>query len=733
MHGSTVRKATVPWLPGLALLALLVTAGVLAGCGDDDGGCTPLDVRSCTCSDGTTGTQSCFADGSQWGGCSCSGADADADGDADSGPEDGREGETEGSEADADADIPDVPPPPPCDELTFTYHDATATSVWLTGTWTGWAATVAAGAIELTRGAGDLWEVTTVIAEHGRHEYKFVIDGTTWIADPENPEQVDDGYGGFNSVLFVCEEACDVAEFDWRDTVLYFAMTDRFFDSDGRSDPVPGASDGDARTGSSGQYEGGDLPGVTDKLPYLADLGVTAIWLSAPYENRDTAGAAGDPASDPHLYSAYHGYWPSPDDISYADPRNPTPRPQVESRIGTEADLLELVSTAHAATSANGHGIKILFDYVMKHVDIESGLYRAHNDWFVRDGAGFRLCGCCWWDDPYWGTRCAFTDYLAPLDFYNPTVRDWSVDDALWWADTFGIDGFRLDAIKHVPLDWLTRLRTRLRTEFPDPAGGRFYLVGETYKWDEREVLRGFVDPATMLDGQFDFPLKVRVCEAALTASLGLDGLAAYMDGNDYYYGAGAIMSTFIGNHDIPRAIHNASRQVGDCRQGSWSGISWTDDFPQPTDAAPYERLGVAFAILLTNPGIPLIYYGDEIGLAGGGDPDNRRMMPWDDASLLPAQRALRANVRAVARLRGTHPALGRGRRETIAVNADTWVYRKTGCGEGQDVIVALNRADDARSVTLPAGSYTDLVAGTPVAGGAYSLPARSFLVLGTP
>ncbi len=205
------------------------------------------------------------------------------------------------------------------------------------------------------------------------------------------------------------------------------------------------------------------------------------------------------------------------------------------------------------------------------------------------------------------------------------------------------------------------------------------------------------------------------------------------MDGNDYYYGAGAIMSTFIGNHDIPRAIHNASRQVGDCRQGSWSGISWTDDFPQPTDAAPYERLGVAFAILLTNPGVPLIYYGDEIGLAGGGDPDNRRMMPWDDASLLPAQRALRANVRAVARLRGTHPALGRGRRETIAVNADTWVYRKTGCGEGQDVIVALNRADDARSVTLPAGSYTDLVAGTPVAGGAYSLPARSFLVLGTP
>jgi glycosidase len=191
-------------------------------------------------------------------------------------------------------------------------------------------------------------------------------------------------------------------------------------------------------------------------------------------------------------------------------------------------------------------------------------------------------------------------------------------------------------------------------------------------------------------------------------------------------------MSTFIGNHDIPRAIHFASRQIGDCRQGSWIGNMWTSDYPQPTAVEPYERLGVAFAVLLTNPGIPMIYYGDEIGLAGGGDPDNRRMMPWDGASLNAGQRALRDRVRGLARARATHPALGRGRRETISADADTWVYRKTGCGAANDVIVAINRSDSARSVTIPAGSYTDLLDGGTVAGGSVSIPARSFLLLGT-
>ncbi|MFO0561069.1 MAG: alpha-amylase family glycosyl hydrolase [Polyangiales bacterium] len=622
-----------------------------------------------------------------------------------------------------------------CNNVSFEYRDAAATSVWVSGSFNGWGATPAMGAVPLERGMDGVWRVQRSLAR-GRYLYKFIVNGSMWIPDPANMNRESDGFGSFNSVLEVCggASACGTStEFDWRDTVMYFVMTDRFFDSDGRSDPVPSATDGDSNTGPSGQYEGGDLRGVSMKVPYLAALGVTSLWLSAPYENRNTAGAAIDPGADPRRYSAFHGYWPSPANVDYTNPAMPNPRPRVETRIGTEDDLRALITAAHGATSANGHGIKVLFDYVMKHVDTESGLYQAHNDWFARDNGRFRLCGPDnLWDDPFWGTRCAFTDYLAPFDFENAAARNWSVNDAVWWAKTFNIDGYRLDAIKHVPLVWLTDLRRRLTTEVTNPAGGRFYMVGETFSYDNRDLLRSFVNPATMLDGQFDFPFKARACEAIFTPDGRMSNLADWMASNDSFYGPGSIMSTWIGNHDIPRAIHFASRQIGNCREGSSPGNGWSaSSFTQPTDAAPYERLGVAFAVMLTNPGIPLIYYGDEIGLAGGGDPDNRRSMPWNDASLNAHQRALRDRVAQLGRIRGENPVLGRGRRTNLSSDQDTWVYRMEGCGAGFNAVtVAINRADSARSVNIPAGTYTNLATNAASMGGSVMVPARSWVIL---
>jgi glycosidase len=408
----------------------------------------------------------------------------------------------------------------------------------------------------------------------------------------------------------------------------------------------------------------------------------------------------------------------------------PTPAPKVESRLGTADDLAGLVSAAHATNAANGHGMKILFDYVMKHVDTQSGLYGAHPDWFVRKPDGtFTLCGPTnLWDDPYWGTRCAFTDYLAPFDFSQAPVRKWSVSDAIWWAKKYGIDGYRLDAIKQLTPSWVTDLRAALNANVK--TSQRFYLVGETFSYDDQTVIKRYIDPSTMLDGQFDFPFKARLCDAVFGSAGQMAGFAKWMDGNAGYYGTNAIMTTWIGNHDIPRAIHFASRQIPDCRQGSDTTNGWTANYTQPTDAAPYERLGVAFAVMMTNPGIPLVYYGDEIGLAGGGDPDNRRLMPWNDAALLPAQIALRNNVQKLAKLRGQHPVLGRGARATLAADTDIWVYRMTGCGGAKDIVVAINKADTARSIRIPTASYIDLMTGAAAAGGLQNLAARSFLIL---
>lgn len=712
-HSKMASKSRLP----LRFSAVLLLAGAaLAGCASPPG---TLDYDATYLRDG--GPRPIFRD--------CTGDGSVGDGSCSS-----EAGVTPGDDAGTDAG----PPPPPCNQITFTYA-GTASTVWVSGDWLAdsagvWPTSPATGALAMTRDAtSGTWSVTTLVTPFGPHRYKLIIDGTSWIADPSNPVTESDGFGGFNSLIDVCGASCgDLGEVDWRDSVLYFVMTDRFRDSDGANMPVSGATDGDARVGPSGQYEGGDLPGVTMELPYLADLGVTAIWLSAPYDNRDVVGAAGDPASDPHLYSGYHGYWPSPGNISYAADgslASGSPTPLVEPRIGTSAQLHALVDGAHATMGADGHPMRVLFDYVMKHVDDQSGLYMAHPSWFI---SPVRTCGDGnVWDDSYWGTRCAFTTYLPSFDYYQDAPRAWSVSDAVWWANEYHLDGLRLDAIKHVPLTWLTDLRTRVASTFPTPTGGRFYMVGETFSYDDRDLLHRFVDPSTMLDGQFDFPFKARACEALFSRTQGLDSFSSWMDGNDHFYGDGALMSTWIGNHDIPRAIHFASGQIGDCRQGSYVGNSWTPStYAQPTDPAAYERLALAFVVMLTNGGVPMIYYGDEIGLAGGGDPDNRRMMNWDDGTLLAPQLALRSTVRALAHARGENPVLGRGRRVTLSVSADTWVYRRTGCTGADDVLVAINRADSAQSVTIPAGSYDDLISGTPASGGAISMPPRSFRLL---
>ena len=629
--------------------------------------------------------------------------------------------------------------PRPCSEQLFIFdpNGRDYDSVHLAGDFNEWAPTISEGGWEMNRLPDGIY-YTRHALENGTYSYKIVLtlgENQEWIEDPRQEIRVDDDFGGFNSLLTVdCQEvnpqgsACgDLTSFQWSDSVMYFVMVDRFYNSDELTDWVSNASSGDATTGASGQYEGGDISGVEEKLPYLHDLGVNTVWLSAPYENRDASGQAINPNADPHQYSAYHGYWPSPQNIDYSDPMNPDPEPEVESRIGSSESLTSFVQSAHTT------GVKVLFDYVMNHVDSDSQLYMNHRDWFARRESGeIALCGPeNLWDDSYWGTRCAFTDYLPPFDFEIEEARTWSVMDALWWAERYQIDGYRLDAIKHVPRSWLRDLRRALNQRIEDPVDGRFYLVGETFAYDDAELIRSFVDPETMLDGQFDFPYKARLCEALFRTDTRLGDFADWMNDNEIFYGPESLMTTWIGNHDIPRAIHFASGEIRDCRQGSHPGNGWTQNYAQPTDAAPYERLGLAFTVMMTNPGIPLIYYGDEIGLAGGGDPDNRRMMPWGEDALNPHQVALRAQVRRLGQLRATHLVLARGRRINLSKGIHTWVYRMTGCGGATpDLTIAINRADLSQEVNIPAGQYIDLMTDQMIEGGLLSIPPRSALIL---
>jgi glycosidase len=556
---------------------------------------------------------------------------------------------------------------------------------------------------------GGEWR-TSISAKNGQSiQYKFVLDGQTWVQDPKNESTVPDGQGGVNSLVVAsCGTPCahdagstdpPAGSFDWRSAVLYFVFVDRFANGDTSNDFTV------ADVEEPANYQGGDYAGLLEKINdgYFGDLGVNALWLTVPMDNPNAAGS-GDFG---HNHSGYHGYWPTDLD-------------NVEEHFGDKALLKEVVKAAHRK------GIKVLFDYAMNHVHEEAPLYAQHPDWFWPLDYNGKYCVCgqgCSWDDGYEQRRCWFRDYLPDWNFQNTEARAYSVNNAIQWIKDTGIDGFRLDAVKHIETVWISDLRTRVANEIEPESREHFYMVGETFESGNRDVIKSYVDP-TLLDGQFDFPLRGVVVETLLRRGGSMFDLDGFLASNDSFYGAG-VMSTFLGNHDILRTIQTALDQPWDL----WSDggeSKWTDPPSAPTNRAPYERMAVAFTFLLTTKGIPLIYYGDEIGMPGAGDPDNRRFMQW--SGYTADQVFLKNTIGKLGKLRKKHPALWKGIRSTVSVTQDTYGYSMT---DGDDVVwVALNRGDQTAAVAGMPEAGRDLLTGDDVDGPSVTLPPRTSMVL---
>lgn len=460
----------------------------------------------------------------------------------------------------------------------------------------------------------------------------------------------------------------ETTPFDWRDAVLYFPFTDRFRDGDASNDnPV-------AMVAAPANYQGGDFAGIQRSIDdgYFDRLGVRAIWLSPLDLNPNTAW----PGSQSQQYTGYHGYWPSRP-VALAD------------RWGTPQDLSSLVKAAHA------HGIRVLADLVLNHVHSEHPYYAQHKEdgWFHQSGAC--VCGDpgCDWDAH--AIDCWFTSYLPDYDWRNAQMADQVVADAMRWLQLADLDGFRIDAVKHFEHLGSRHIAGRVH-EITANTQTPYYLVGETFTGNDdpsRALISSFID-RNELDGQFDFPLYWPLVDTFAKGGP-FTALDATIAADEQAYPASALMSPFLGNQDLPRFISIAANQIG----ADASAQAWNNPPPASvTDASAFSRAKQAFAFLLSQPGVPLLYYGDEIGLPGAGDPDNRRLMRFDSA--LSAQEAdLLAFVQTAGTARKGSEALRRGDRHTLLVTADQYVYQRE--SDNDEAVVAFNRSAAASQLQV--------------------------------
>jgi glycosidase len=510
--------------------------------------------------------------------------------------------------------------------------------------------------------------------------------------------------------------------FQWKDAVIYMIMTDRFRNGNPANDGPPVGAD------PRGEFQGGDLEGVTAAIAdgTLDKLGVRALWLTPFQTNPTKAYAAAD---NTHQVTGYHGYWP-------VKPR------EVDPRLGGEAALHAMVAEAHR------HGIRILQDFVINHVHEEHTYVKEHPEWF-RTGCVCGTDNCDWTSH---ALDCKFTPYLPDVNHTVPAANQAFVDDAVFWMDTFDLDGLRVDAVKHVEEVATRNVAAAVREGF-DTANAKPFLMGETAMgWgdcpdpcnDENYgTISRYLGPQG-LDGQFDFVLYHGV--SYRTFAYGDKGMLHA----DYWTKHGlekwpkdAVMTPYIGSHDTPRftSLADYRGQDGSHDRGVPNN-QWDNPAVAPNDDEPYARMRLGMAWLLALPGAPLMYYGDEYADWGGSDPNNRRFMR-SETELTAREKETLAFVRKVGTARREVEALRRGDYVSlVGTTEDTLVFGRSLPG-GKSAIVGLTRGNAAQAISVDAASLGlapgqvlhDKLGGSDVTVGpggkvVVTIPARSVSIL---
>ncbi|WP_255305011.1 pullulanase-type alpha-1,6-glucosidase [Microbacterium sp. 3J1] len=544
---------------------------------------------------------------------------------------------------------------------------------------------------------------------------------------------------------------------------FYFVMTDRFANGDPANDA--GGLEGDRMaTGfdptDKGFYQGGDLAGIRQQLDYIEGLGTTAIWLTPSFANKPVQGEGANASA------GYHGYWIT--DFTRIDPH-----------LGTNAELEALIADAHE------RGIKVYFDIITNHtadvIDYAEGQYsyidQATSPYTDAAGTAFDPADHAgtgefpaldpatsfpytpviaeaevdvkvpaWLNDPtlyhnrgnstWSGESVTYGDFdgLDDLMTEHPTVVNGFVEVYDQWID-LGIDGFRIDTVKHVNFEFWEQWTTDVLDYAHAQGNDDFFMFGEVYDADPVKLAPYVRD--TDMNSILDFTFQSSaVSYASGNSAKGLQSLFA---GDDRYTtpdSSATALPTFLGNHDMGR--------VG--------------SFLQSTDA-PLQRDELAHELMFLTRGQPVVYYGDEQGFTGAGGDKNARqslfatqVAEYADQNLITGEQAgsvdryatdapLYEHVAALSDLRSTHPALESGAQieRHAAAGAGVYAFSRVDADEKVEYLVAVNNAATSQTVdlaTLTADASYEVLYGdaTPIstdAGAAASVtvPALSAVV----
>lgn len=431
------------------------------------------------------------------------------------------------------------------------------------------------------------------------------------------------------------------------DDVLYLIMVDRFARGAGAQADGTGATWRDRARA----YHGGDFAGIRQHLEYLKELGIQAIWMTPIDDN--------GPQQDYHGYGAIDEY-------------------RVEEHFGTLGSLRRLIASAH------GDGIKVVQDQVANHT---GPTHPWVQDWPTPDWYNgvpghpqtndFNYAALV---NPYASPALKdrtldgwFAGKLPDLNQNDPEVAQYEIQDAEWWLGTVGFDGIRQDTFPDVPCSFWWQWDASLRREFPHVT-----VVGEVFDphpWVASYFENNCLGQQARDSGLtvFDYPMYFALRDVFIQGKPFTE--ISDVLAQDRLYRHPERLVTFIGNHDVPRFLTAAEGSVA--------------------------KLKLAFTFLLTMRGEPLIYAGDEIGMTGGADPDNRHDFPggfpgdrqnaFTAAGRTAVQNEIWNHVHQLLTLRRQHAALRHGRLEELLAAKQQFAYLRL--LDGDAVLVVFNTA----------------------------------------